>query len=56
MRYGITVPHELRYFDYFIKNDGSIEDLHKKIRESVVPYILKSRFFLEFIGYDHNIE
>jgi hypothetical protein len=41
MRYGITVPHELRYFDYFIKNDGSIEDLHKKIREDVVPFVLK---------------
>jgi hypothetical protein len=56
MRYGTSVPEELKYFNYFIKNDGTVESFYEKIRESVVPYILKSRFFLEFIGYDHNIE
>ena len=56
MRYGTSVPEELKYFNYFIRNDGTVESFYEKIRESVVPYVLKSRFFLEFIGYDHNIE
>jgi hypothetical protein len=52
MRYGISIPEELKYFNYFIRNDGSVEDLYSKITKSVVPYILKSHFFLEFSGYD----
>lgn len=33
---------DLCRFDYFLINDGSIDDLHKKIDEQVIPY-LKSR-------------
>ncbi len=30
---------ELVNFDYFLINDGSVEDLHKKIYEQVIPYL-----------------
>jgi hypothetical protein len=35
------IPEGLQYFDYFLVNDGEIEDLHKKIDEFVIPYITR---------------
>jgi hypothetical protein len=40
MRYGFSVPNELKYYDYYIKNDGTISDLHEKIRDNVVPFVI----------------
>lgn len=42
MRYGIYVPYDLQYYDYFIKNDGTVDDLHQKIRDHVVPFVKES--------------
>lgn len=41
MDYNVSTPSELMLFDYFIKNDGTIEDFYEKIREKVVPFVLK---------------
>ena len=38
-------PPELAYFDYFVINNGSVEDFQKKIRNEVVPFILSSKFY-----------
>lgn len=45
MRYGMSIPSDLQYFDYFFVNDGTIEDLQKKIRDQVVPYIMSSNLY-----------
>lgn len=37
----VEVPEGLQYFDYFLVNDGEIEDLHKKIDELIVPYVAR---------------
>lgn len=32
-------PSELSYFNFFIRNDGSIEDLYVKINNKLIPFI-----------------
>lgn len=38
-KYGHICPDELQYYDYYLVNDGSIQDLYQKIDDQVVPYI-----------------
>jgi len=38
---GVT---ELKYFDYFLINDGSKDDLYGKIDNSLIPYIKERKF------------
>lgn len=35
-----AVPKGIEHFDLFIRNSGTIEELHKKIDNIVVPYVL----------------
>ena len=39
-------PFGLEYYDFFLRNDGSIHDMFKKIDEILIPYI-KSRYSQE---------
>jgi hypothetical protein len=36
---GFGAATELKCFDYFLKNDGTLEDLYNKIDEFVIPYL-----------------
>jgi len=45
MRYGVDCPSELQYYDYFVKNDGTVEDFYQKISESISPFILESYWY-----------
>jgi hypothetical protein len=36
---GENPPEEMKWFDIFLRNDGSPEDLYKKIDEIVIPYM-----------------
>lgn len=38
-KYGANLPQGMEYFDYFLVNDGSIQDLYKKVDEQVLPYL-----------------
>ena len=44
-KHGVNVPCELQYYNYFLINDGSVDELKQKIKEQVVPYILGSNFY-----------
>jgi hypothetical protein len=39
LKYGAEVPTGIQHYDYFIKNDGSIEDLYDKVDKKLVPFI-----------------
>jgi len=39
MKYGVNIPSELKYYDYFFLNDGDISHLQKKVKENVVPFV-----------------
>jgi hypothetical protein len=45
MNHHVSTPSELMYFDYYLVNDGSIEDFYEKIQEKVVPYILQTKMY-----------
>lgn len=45
MHHHVSTPSELMYFDYYLVNDGSIEDFYEKIQEKVVPYILQTKMY-----------
>jgi hypothetical protein len=32
---------DLKYFDFFLKNDGSLEDLQKKIDQILIPFVIE---------------
>ena len=34
------LPENIENYDYFIKNDGTLEDLYKKIDDKLIPYVL----------------
>lgn len=35
----LNQPEELSYYDYFLINDGSLQDLYNKIDQKLIPYI-----------------
>lgn len=41
----VSTPSELFYFDYYLVNEGTVEDFQEKIREKVVPYLLNSKLY-----------
>lgn len=42
-KYGQACPDDLQYYDYYLINDGSLQDLYQKIDDQVVPFI-KSKY------------
>lgn len=38
-KYGESLPQEIQYFDYFLVNDGSIQDLYHKIDTQVLSFL-----------------
>ena len=45
MRYGGECPAELQHYDYFVKNEGTVDDLHQKIKCTISPFILESYWY-----------
>lgn len=45
MEHHVSTPMELKYFDYYLRNDGTVDDLHKKVVDKVIPYILQSDLY-----------
>lgn len=37
--YGDECPDEIEYYDYFFKNDGSVEDMFVKAERDLVPFL-----------------
>jgi hypothetical protein len=38
-RHGVAVPDAIRFYDYFLANNGTIDDLYKKINSQVFPFL-----------------
>ena len=38
--FGHDIPEDLQYYDYFLVNNGSIEDLHRKTEEVIAPALV----------------
>ena len=40
-QFGNTCPDAIQYYNYFMVNNGTVQDLHNKITKKLVPYVFK---------------
>jgi hypothetical protein len=38
-KHGVAVPDAIRHYDYFLVNDGTVNDLYRKVDSQVIPFL-----------------